>query len=123
MGTTILNDKAFVRSFLSFAQNQLYQSYQVATQAMSKAGINYRKGTNVGPFIYLNLSPYLSKPCQGDQTGEYELAQFLMDRGVFVHPGRENNRAPGWFRLCHGSVPRDVLDEGLNRFVTLAISV
>ena len=49
-----------------------------------------------------------------EQEREFALAQKFLDAGVFLHPGEEHNKHPGWFRLVHAH-HEDVLREGLRR--------
>lgn len=90
-----------------------------------------RENRNAGFFIYIDLSPYLSlladsinvningdnhtgagAPCKHER--EFALAQRFLDAGVFLHPGEEHGKAPGWFRLVF-SHEEEVLEEGLRR--------
>ena len=75
--------------------------------------IEYR---NAGFFIYMDLSPYLPSPEEISNTNEREfaLAKKFLDAGVFIHPGEEHGKLPGWFRLVY-SHEEEVLQEGLRR--------
>ena len=67
----------------------------------------------------MDLSPYLPAP-KGDSNNnndnerEFSLAKKFLDAGVFIHPGEEHGKAPGWFRLVY-SHEEEVLQEGLRR--------
>lgn len=71
---------------------------------------------NAGFFIYMDLSPYLPSPEEISNTNEREfaLAKKFLDAGVFIHPGEEHGKLPGWFRLVY-SHEEQVLQEGLRR--------
>ncbi|KAJ5942018.1 hypothetical protein N7516_002186 [Penicillium verrucosum] len=117
IGTTILEDQAFVSSFTAKARQRLASAYRITTSVLNKEGINYVKGGNAGFFVYIDLSPYL--PADGvlsPQNREFALAQRLVDAGVFLHPGEEHSRNVGWFRLVF-SQEEETLKEGLNRLL------
>ncbi|KAH6715657.1 pyridoxal phosphate-dependent transferase [Leptodontidium sp. MPI-SDFR-AT-0119] len=99
----------------SIAIDKLLKGYSITTRALEAAGIEYRKGTNAGLFVYIDLSPYLGPISEADPRGEFELAQCLVDHGVFLHPGEEHNEAPGWFRVSFASMDFESLEEGLRR--------
>lgn len=117
IGTAILSTPSFYKSFLQTSQQRLSEAYKLTTQTLDAAKIKYRKGTNAGFFLYLDLSPYLSEPSEDDKSGEFGLAEFLVQNGVFLHPGEEHCEVPGWFRLVFASTSIDTLVEGLRRFV------
>lgn len=65
----------------------------------------------------MDLSPYLppaSDNISSDNEREFALAKKFLDAGVFIHPGEEHGKAPGWFRLVY-SHEEEVLQEGLRR--------
>lgn len=68
----------------------------------------------------MDLSPYLPSPEDtSDNTNntnerEFALAKKFLDAGVFIHPGEEHGKLPGWFRLVY-SHEEEVLQEGLRR--------
>jgi 1-aminocyclopropane-1-carboxylate synthase len=84
---------------------------------LTSAGIGYRKGTNAGMFVYIDLSPYLDPVSKDDPRGEFGLAQYLVDNGIFLHPGEEHSEVVGWFRLVFAALDRETLVEGLKRLV------
>lgn len=97
-------------------------NFRLATTTLDEYGINYRRGSNAGLFIYIDLSPYLSPPSSKDEKGEFGLAHHLVRHGVFLHPGEEHSPSPGWFRLVFASHDKDTLGEGLRRSVILHCS-
>lgn len=44
VAATMLEDATFVRQILSLSRSRLSENYHIATGALTKAGINYRKG-------------------------------------------------------------------------------
>lgn len=74
------------------------------------------RSRNAGFFVYVNLSPYLPKDARMDREKEFAIAQSLLDAGVFMHPGEEHAKRPGWFRMVFAH-HEDVLKEGLKRYV------
>ncbi|OJJ82813.1 uncharacterized protein ASPGLDRAFT_59217 [Aspergillus glaucus CBS 516.65] len=135
IGATILEDREFVSNFFTKSSHHLASTYKITTSTLEKESINYIKGGNAGFFIYIDLSPYLAllpdsstngingaskaEPDVGAGAGstrEFSLAQKFLDAGVFLHPGEEHGKKPGWFRLVF-SHEEEVLEEGLRRFV------
>ncbi|KAJ5532874.1 hypothetical protein N7494_009426 [Penicillium frequentans] len=114
IGTTILEDQDFVSSFTAKSRESLAAGYRLATSILEKEGIDYAKGGNAGFFVYIDLSPFLSNDGSPTQEQEYALAQKLVDAGVFLHPGEEHGKSPGWFRLVF-SHDEITLREGLRR--------
>lgn len=72
---------------------------------------NYR---NAGFFLYMDLSPYLPTDKNSTREQEFALARKFLNAGVFLHPGEEHGKSPGWFRLVF-SHEEEVLREGLRR--------
>lgn len=63
----------------------------------------------------MDLSPYLPGDISDNNNErEFALAQKFLDAGVFLHPGEEHGKWPGWFRLVY-SHEEEVLQEGLKR--------
>ncbi|PYH91516.1 PLP-dependent transferase [Aspergillus ellipticus CBS 707.79] len=120
IGTAILEDQTFVRKLTEKTQQSLASAYHVATSTLARKGINYIKGGNAGFFIYIDLSPYLpthlASSTSSHQEREFYLAQKFLDAGVFLHPGEEHGKIPGWFRLVFAH-EEEVLREGLRRYV------
>ncbi|KAJ6161036.1 Pyridoxal phosphate-dependent transferase major region subdomain 2 [Penicillium chermesinum] len=115
IGTAILEDFSFVRNFTYKARQSLAVGYNITTSALEHRGINYAKHGNAGFFIYVDLSPFLPREGSSIQAREFALAQKFVDAGVFLHPGEEHGKDPGWFRLVFSQEP-GVLKEGLRRY-------
>ncbi|PYI11560.1 aspartate aminotransferase [Aspergillus sclerotiicarbonarius CBS 121057] len=123
IGTTMLEDRAFIHAFTAKSQQSLASTYRIATSTLDREGIKYIKGGNAGFFIYIDLSPYLQPPSPPAETHnnhpsvpEFTLAQNLVNAGVFLHPCEEHGMIPGWFRLVFAH-EEDVLREGLRRMI------
>ncbi|KAL2865539.1 pyridoxal phosphate-dependent transferase [Aspergillus lucknowensis] len=117
IGTAILQDEEFVEKFTERSTQDLAYSYRIATSILDQEGINYNKKANAGFFIYVDLSPYLPKDgTLRQKEREFTLAQSFLDNGLFLHPGEEHCKDPGWFRLVY-SHEEHVLREGLRRLL------
>ncbi|PHH80406.1 hypothetical protein CDD83_3762 [Cordyceps sp. RAO-2017] len=90
-------------------------AYRHATAALDGIGVAYLRGGNAGFFLWIDLSPHLPPPEDGDGLGpDFALARRLLDAGVFLHPGEEHSLRPGWFRMVY-TQPPDVVSEGIRR--------
>ncbi|KAJ5744273.1 hypothetical protein N7533_009143 [Penicillium manginii] len=116
IGTAILEDQDFVKSFLAKSQASLAAGYRLVTSTLREAGINYMKGGNAGFFVYVDLSPFLPDIDCSVQEREFALAQQLLDEGIFLHPGEEHSKDAGWFRLVFSN-DELALKEGLRRML------
>lgn len=116
IGTAILEDTGFVDSFMAKSRASLAAGYRLATSTLERENINYVKRGNAGFFIYIDLSPFLPKDHRSVQEREFDLAQKLLDAGVFLHPGEEHSKAEGWFRLVFSN-DEPALKEGLRRMI------
>ncbi|KAH8596812.1 pyridoxal phosphate-dependent transferase [Bisporella sp. PMI_857] len=114
IGTAILEDKTFYKSFLARCREHLATGYRTASQALDRLGINYRKSGNAGLFLYVDFSKYLPKEGEHKER-EFVLAQHFVDHGIFLHPGEEHCENPGWFRLVFASLTEEELAEALKR--------
>ncbi|PMD40867.1 putative aspartate aminotransferase [Hyaloscypha variabilis F] len=113
IGTAILEDRTFVKSFLEMSRARLAGAREYAVDCLQAAGVKIASGGNAGFFLYIDLSPWLPHGLEGKER-EYALAQRLLDGGVGLHPCEEHNEKPGWFRLVF-SLERELLFEGLKR--------
>ena len=117
VGTTILEDRAFVAEFIAMSRKRLADSYRFARTVLENAGISCHKGGNAGFFLYIDLSPWLPERSSKEadlREQEYALAQRLLDGGVGLRPCEEHWEEPGHFRLVF-SQPREDLEQGLQR--------
>jgi 1-aminocyclopropane-1-carboxylate synthase len=67
------------------------------------------------------LSRWLPDVGKHGREGEFQLAQHLVDHGVFLHPGEEHCKQPGWFRLVFSSMPEADLKKGIERSVLIIL--
>ncbi|RFU81793.1 pyridoxal phosphate-dependent transferase, major domain [Trichoderma arundinaceum] len=116
VASAMLEDREWCRKFLETAQSRISEAFKLITTELSRIGVKYLRGTNAGLFLWIDLSPYLSPESSGLSKSEREfaLAQKLLDKGVFLHPGEEHALEPGWFRLVYTHNPVAVR-EGVKR--------
>lgn len=115
IASTMLYDRAWMRSFVKLNRERLGEAYVYFTGRLSRMGVTYLSKVNAGLFVFVDLSPWLEEDVgQGNEAREQELAQRAMDRGVFLQPREEHALEAGWFRLVY-TVERRVMDEGLRR--------
>ncbi|ORY66546.1 1-aminocyclopropane-1-carboxylate synthase [Pseudomassariella vexata] len=107
--SAMLQDRQWCRSFLATSRERISEAYKHVTKGLREIGINFLPA-NAGFFIYIDLSPYLKLDAEDP---EFEVAQRLLDQGVFLHPKEEHGKA-GWFRVVYTQDPRNVT-EGLRR--------
>jgi 1-aminocyclopropane-1-carboxylate synthase len=113
LATAILEDREWCRQFLKISHDRLSAAFHHVTSGLQQMGVEYLRGTNAGFFLWVNLSPFL--PSVGtQQEREFQLAQKMVEKGVYLHPGEEHAMDPGWFRLVYSTSP-DIVSEGLRR--------
>jgi 1-aminocyclopropane-1-carboxylate synthase len=113
IATAMLQDREWCRQFLKISQERLAAAFRHVTNGLKEMGVGYLPGSNAGFFLWVDLSPYLPK--EGTQKErEFQLAQKLVDRNIFLHPGEEHSMDAGWFRLVYTTSP-EVVTEGLKR--------
>ncbi|KAM5377331.1 hypothetical protein ACJZ2D_005150 [Fusarium nematophilum] len=118
IGSAMLEDRVWCRSFIETSRARLAQAYRHVTRGLRDIGIRYLPGSNAGFFVWVDLSPYLPSELDGEGNPEFALAKSLKSEGVFLHPREEHSLDPGWFRLVYTQDPRTVT-EGLMRQVFL----
>ncbi|KAI0003151.1 1-aminocyclopropane-1-carboxylate synthase [Xylariaceae sp. FL0662B] len=107
--TAMLEDRSWARAFLEISRERIKAAYEHVTAGLQELDIKFIPA-NAGFFIYIDLSPYLNTDAT---VPDFELAQRLLDAGIFLHPREEHGRA-GWFRFVYTQDPR-IVDEGLRR--------
>jgi aspartate/methionine/tyrosine aminotransferase len=113
LATAMLQDREWCRRFLEISQDRLAAAFRHVTNGLKQMGVEYLPGSNAGFFLWVDLSPYL--PNGGTrQEREFQLAQKLVDKNIFLHPGEEHSMDAGWFRLVYTTSP-EVVTEGLKR--------
>jgi 1-aminocyclopropane-1-carboxylate synthase len=118
IGTAMLEDREWCRSFIATSQQRIAEAYKFVTGKLRNMGVPYLRGGNAGFFVWIDLSAYLPSESEGlpQQEREFALAQRFVDAGVFLHPGEEHSLVPGWFRMVY-TMERGIVDEGLRRSV------
>lgn len=115
IATAMLNDRTWMRWFISMSRERVGEAYTYFTERLSRMGVKYLSRVNSGLFVFVDFSPWLREDVgQGKEAREQELAQRALDQGVFLQPGEEHALEVGWFRLIY-TVERRVMDEGLRR--------
>lgn len=116
IGTAMLEDHKWCRSFILTSQQRIAEAYKYVTGRFREMNVTYLPGGNAGFFIWLDLSKYLPPESEGStqEQREQALAQKFVDSGVFLQPGEEHALVPGWFRLVF-TTDRAVVQEGLRR--------
>ena len=124
IGTAMLEDREWCRSFISMSRQRIAEAYKFVTGRFREIGVHYLTGANAGFFVWIDLSPYLPLESEGlsQKEREFALAQRLVDAGVFLHPGEEHSLKPGWFRFVY-TMERRTVEEGLRRYVELFFSL
>lgn len=114
--TAMLEDRTWCRAFIEIARKRVAEAYAFATSQLHSLGIKYFEGGNAGFFLWVDLSPYLPAEEAGKSVfdRECELAQKILDAGVFLHPREEHGIRPGWFRIVY-TAERGVVEEGMRR--------
>ncbi|WYZ38183.1 hypothetical protein EsH8_III_000097 [Colletotrichum jinshuiense] len=116
LAIAIFEDRAWHDGFISTSRARIAAAYEFATAGLRALGVRYLEA-NAGFFVYVDLSPWLppaSPAYESDQEREFALAEGILDKGVFLHPGEEHSAAPGWFRLVY-TQQQDIIGEGLRR--------
>jgi len=115
IAVAMLYDRTWMRSFIKLSRERVGEAYTYFTGRLSRMGVKYLSKVNAGLFVLVDLSPWLREDVgQGKEVREQELAQRVLDEGVFLQPGEEHALETGWFRLIY-TVERRVMDEGLRR--------
>lgn len=126
IAATLLEDDAFVDSYVAENNAKLYENYKTVVTWAQKYGIIYEKGANAAFFLWLDLGKfYLS--AQNDVSGSgttqscSDVSQVVTDallrEKVFLASGANfGSERGGWFRIVF-SQNKDILEEGLRRIV------
>ncbi|MCJ1399124.1 hypothetical protein MMC11_002326 [Xylographa trunciseda] len=138
--TTLLEDKPFLKYYISENQKRLGEAYAQVTSWLDQRGIEYARGGNSGFFVWVDFSNVLgidtqagteemmgklnletgevSRIASSTNTGNKLEARFqekLVHEGVYFASGEsffaERN---GWYRITF-SMPSDLLEAGLQR--------
>ncbi|KAL0943268.1 1-aminocyclopropane-1-carboxylate synthase [Colletotrichum truncatum] len=116
IATAIFEDRAWHDEFIALSRKTIAAAYELVTGKLRELGVKYHEA-NAGLFVYVDLSPWLPTESAGygsDQEREFALAEKILEKGLFLHPGEEHCLAPGRFRMVY-TQPPEVVSEGLKR--------
>ncbi|EFW18122.1 ACC synthase [Coccidioides posadasii str. Silveira] len=121
IASQMLNDEAFVSSYLSLCRETLARTYKFVTALLRENNIPYLPGSNAGYFVWIDLSAFIpptteQKPMSKTDR-EIALAERFVEAGVFLQPGDEQSYTPGWFRLVY-THEEEIVTEGIRRLVS-----
>lgn len=113
---TILENTAFLTSFLATSRTRLGEANMLARALLDEAGIEYYRGSNAGFYLWIDLRPWLK---EGDGEDGWEREEKLMGRmmeeKLFLTGGKmQGAEEPGWFRFVF-SRKENALREGVKR--------
>ena len=102
-GIRILEDEKWLDGFLQRNRARLSSNYKLATGILDSEGIEYRKGTYAGFFLWVDLRPFLdpaNTTIEARWEAEAELGARFTAANVAINPGvNYANPEPGWFRV------------------------
>lgn len=117
-GIRILENEKWLDGFFSRSRARLTSSYQLATKILDSKGIGYRKGTNAGFFLWVDLRPYLdasNTTIEARWQAEADLSAKFSAKNVSINAGRGfASPEPGWFRVIF-SQEEKTFREGVRR--------
>ncbi|KAF1985813.1 hypothetical protein K402DRAFT_404935 [Aulographum hederae CBS 113979] len=123
IGTQILEDRDFVKEFLTKSRAELAAGYQRASRHLDRMDIPYYRDGVAGFFIWMDLSNWLPMEEAGEDGWEAEkiLSQRFVDADVVMSSAKAyHGTEPGWFRLIF-SLEKEALEEGLKRYCFTAV--
>lgn len=123
MAATILEDTAWVDSFLAKSRRAVAEAYQLTISELRKNDISCSR-SSAAVFVWVDFSPLLPllKPeGESDNVDIFETEMLLgkrfIDGGVFLEPaGQYHGSRPGWFRFVYTCERRELL-EALRRII------
>lgn len=132
VSSRILNDDAFVASFIQMNRQRLAGNYTMTIRFLEDNQIPYKKGGNAGFFVWVDLfgpirtqvDAALRKQTQdgvvrkdASRALEAVLQETLLQHKLFLALGVDfGGDVPGWFRIVFAH-EREYLELGLNRMV------
>ncbi|KAG5660731.1 hypothetical protein KAF25_003337 [Fusarium avenaceum] len=115
----ILEDDAFVKSYLAENQRMLSTQYKRVVSWARKNNIDYAPGVNAAFFLWVDLGKaYEARhpEVKADDITDFVMAK-LMNRKVFLASGKAfGSEKPGWFRIVFSHSDEN-LDLGLQRVI------
>lgn len=126
IAATLLEDDAFVDSYVAENNAKLYENYKIVTSWAEKHGIVYEKGVNAAFFLWLDLGKfYLSEHDDASGLNAVQLGpdvsrivkDALLKEKIFLASGVNfGSEKEGWFRIAFAQ-KKELLEEGLKRIV------
>lgn len=120
----ILNDKAFVESYIRLNKKRLSAAYTHAITELQKHGIEHIPGANAAFFVWTNLGKVFCEnfaasleatQLDGNAGITAKVHERLMARKVFLVDGdAAGAEEPGWFRLVF-TQPPELVSEAIGR--------
>lgn len=112
--TEVINDQPFVDSFLEENRQNLYRSYQLLTESLTKHGISFLPA-NSAMFLWVDLRDALRDG--GDKwEAESHIFDLMCEEGILLTPGRDCKAVePGFFRACWAAIPPEALPTAAER--------
>lgn len=112
----VLEDKAFVNSYIAVNQRLLTANYVLVAQTLQSLKIKYAPARG-SLFVWMDLSAYLADHTQAAED-EFWL-QFYHSTGILLTPGQGfENARKGCYRLVYSYFPKPILAVAMNRMKT-----
>jgi aspartate/methionine/tyrosine aminotransferase len=119
IGITMLEDEAWMESFLKTSQRRLGERAALARSVLDDYNIPYAKGACAGFFLWVDLRSFLVNE-KGDKVtwgDERALVKKMKEKRVYLTNGEAlSSEEPGFFRFCFVKNELEVR-EGLKRLV------
>jgi DNA-binding transcriptional MocR family regulator len=113
----LLQDRAFVASFLEENRRRLGRSYGMLTSALTKAGIPFTPAV-AAMFVWVDLRHLLAEPTSDAEWALWNTMvddfKLLLTPGVTCHATE-----PGFFRMCYAWCPAEALPVAVARLQVL----
>lgn len=115
----LLDDDAFVDSYIVENRRKLSEQYQRVTTWAKKHNITYAPGANAAFFLWVDLGTAYKAAHNVPESEDISslITDKLLDTKVFISSGKDyGSEKPGWFRIVF-SHENSFLDRGLGRIV------
>lgn len=115
----VLEDDAFVDSYMSENKRLLSRQYERATTWAKKNEIDYAPGVNAAFFLWVDLGKaYRARHAVSESENvTAQISKKLKENKIFLASGEDfGSEKPGWFRIVF-SHPDEYLDLGLQRTI------
>ncbi|KAH8746600.1 pyridoxal phosphate-dependent transferase [Diaporthe sp. PMI_573] len=115
----VLEDDAWVESYVSENQSRLSQQYTRVTEWAKRNDIDYAPGVNAAFFLWVDLGKNYKARHEVPEDADVNqlITKALLSHKVFIASGKDfGSEKPGCFRIVF-SQPDEYLDEGLRRIL------